>query len=456
MDIRTLFSITSSIALLPVLSAALFIVYMHKKEYLENVGFGRPEVGMILVGSSFGLVADIPLIVSNEALLNINLGGALIPIIISGSLIYKKKLDWKKYILGIAIIAASSFYLTRYEPNLGIVAEFPQYLIPSGIAIALGFILERDIERKIPFAYVSSVIGVLIGADLVRIPMLVNEGVLGSIGGAGAMDLVYLSGLIAAIPLIMIYYSKQNYSRSSNIIKECRKMLDNKEYPSNITFCKNVVEYELLKSVRIISRLKNLSNNHIRMTRENILQYLGIHPYIIRDYRKLKDMKNISKKQSRKSLITSYLLSNAINKRLNELFTSLGNRIAAYIVDLTLLLAPFLVFFLYVFPRYQYVQNISFPIIVAIVSLGISIQFIYFTITEWYFGASLGKMILGLEVVSDDFSDMSFIQSAARNSARYADILLFFYLISILLIINKPEKKRIGDYVGGTRVVKVK
>lgn len=446
--------LTTSIVMLPLLSAVLFIVYMHKPRFLKSAGFDRPIIGMLLVGSMFGLVADIPLIVSREALLNINLGGALIPVIISLHLLYIKKLYLPKILFGIITVGITSFYITRYEPYLGIVAEFPQYFLPSVIGILMGVILFRKKELQIPLVYSITVLGVLIGADIVRIPLLVDEGVLGSIGGAGAMDLVYLSGLIAVVPLVVVYYFSEPMSITTNYLKECKKRLESELPPPNRDFCIRMVDLELVKAARLYRRMKSFPNEFYFIDKESVLHYLGLHPYVIKDYHRLK-ISNPNPSPE-KSLKTAYLLSETIKRRINELFTSLSSRILAYFLDLVILAALFLLFFFIFFQRFFIMKDISLPVLLAIISLAISIQFIYFTLIEWYFGASVGKMILGLEVVSDDFRDISFIQSAARNSARYADIILLFYIISLLLIINKVERKRIGDYIAGTRVVKVK
>ncbi len=449
---------TSFFIMLPLTAAGLFIAYMHKRDFMEETGFGKPEVGMILVGSMFGIFTDIPLIVSDRALLNINLGGALIPIIVTSSLIYRKKLNPLKLSFGVAIVSLVSFYLTRFEPELGIVAEFPHYFIPSLIAIALALILDFKGSMRIPYAYSIAVLGVLIGADLVRIPMLVDASIMGSIGGAGAMDLVYLSGLIAAMPLVVYYYFKNPFSKAEDPLDESLKMLRLGRYKESIDFSISSVREELSKVSRLM-RKPDYRMNH-EFTDEQTFRLLGTHPLLVDDYYKLYDARyKPSISSAHKAFLTATLLKKKIEDSVNDRFSSLVRRISAYIIDILIVTTPIIMAIVFFYMSDPFLSNLEepsqiSPVFFALISLLISAQFIYFTITEWYFGTTIGKKLLGLKVLSDDYHKISFIQSAARNSARYADIALFFYVFSVVLIVSNPERKRIGDYIGGTRVVK--
>ncbi len=446
---------TTFISMLPVLAAGLFIAYMHKREFLRSTGFGGPEVGMILVGSFFGIITDIPVVVARSALLNINLGGAVIPLIVCGSLIYKKKLNLIKISIGVAIISIISFYITRFEPAMGIIAEFPYFLLPSAFGIGLAFVFEKSGQTRIPYSYSVSVLGTLIGADLVRIPLLVQEGVFGSIGGAGAMDLVYLSGLMAAVPLVAFYYFKYPSTIAEDPLDESLKLLRSGHYRESIGNAIYSVDIELNKVARLFERTEKSGIN----PGVEIMIKLGLHPMVIKDYVNLLESKHDpSLSSAQKAYYTSKLMVNNIKKNMNDKFSSIMRRMAAYLVDVFLITVPILVPILYLYisiPDYTAIYEYQ-SLFLALFSLIISIQFLYFTISEWLFGTTIGKALFGLRVMSDDFKKLTFIESAARNSVRYADILLFFYFVSLILMMSGPERKRIGDHVGGTRVVKIK
>jgi uncharacterized RDD family membrane protein YckC/uncharacterized membrane protein len=102
-----------------------------------------------------------------------------------------------------AIVA--TFLATASEPGYGIVSQFPYYLLaPAGVGIAAVAIVEsfgQPPVSALPMAYATATIGVLIGADVLRQPPLYGAGV-GAfyvIGGAGPLDLLYLSGLLALV-----------------------------------------------------------------------------------------------------------------------------------------------------------------------------------------------------------------------------------------------------------------
>ncbi|MEF8873508.1 MAG: DUF1614 domain-containing protein [Candidatus Thermoplasmatota archaeon] len=458
-----LFEIASNVILLPLLSLSLLIVYMNKKEYMKKSGFDKPEVGIIIVGSLFGLFADIPLIIAGDSLLNINLGGALIPLIVCGSLIYKKDLNLILVGLGTAVVSALAYFVTRIEPGIGIVAEFPWFLVPSLAALTIAFVLGLLNDDKeffsIPYAYTVAVLGNLIGADLLRIPELIRIGVLGSFGGAGAMDLVYLSGLIASVPLVFFYYHRHPITPSGDLLDRAEDDLHAGRYvQSSDLALKSVVE-EIKKACKLM-RMQGLHLMNSPISSAWILQRLGLERYAVSDYLTLSRKKDdLDFAEARKDYITGKLLRGKVRERVNEIYSSLFRRVGAYIIDSIILTVPFVFFFFWIF-----LQNTvdgaagltSTPVMVAVVSLATSIYFLYFTILEWYFGTTIGKKLLGLKVLDENLEEMSFVQSAARNSGRYADMLLAFYIVSIVLISRSPGRKRIGDYIAGTRVVKIK
>jgi len=464
MNYQVLLGLATNIILLPVLSLSLLIVYMNKREFLEESGFDRPIVGMIIIGSFFGVFADIPFIVFGDSLLNINLGGALIPVIVCGVLIYKKKMNILVLTVGTAVVSILAYYVSRIEPGVGIVAEFPYYFLPaaSGLMISLlfGLLMKKDETFQIPYAYTVGVLGTLIGADLVRIPELVEMGVLGSLGGAGAMDLVYLSGLIGAVPLIFIYYFRHDHSLPADPLLRAKRYLNKGEYGKNKKYIVKGVQKEINKAYKLLSRNTNPMFLSPTKTPSDVLQCLGFNKTVVDDYITLtRSRAKNDLIEAKKDLLTGRLLRISIKNRLSEVYTSFLRRFLAYMLDLILLGIPFLLFFIYIFFDALFSgpeMLMREPVFLAVLSLATSIQFIYFTLTEWYFGRSLGKAVVGLRVLDDDLGKINFAQSAARNSGRYADIVLGFYLLSFILILRSPEKKRIGDYIAGTRVVKTK
>jgi uncharacterized RDD family membrane protein YckC len=79
----------------------------------------------------------------------------------------------------------------------------------------------------------------------------------------------------------------------------------------------------------------------------------------------------------------------------------------------------------------------------------------YFIATEWMLsGQSLGKRLLGLRVVRDGGYALSFTASLIRNVARVVDMLPSAYFIGLLSMILSRDRKRLGDFMAGTIVVR--
>ena len=131
-------------------------------------------------------------------MLGINMGGAVIPILLSIYLTIKKKIPFKKIFLGILIVTVISFFVTHPVPESGIVSDFPYWLIPSLFASIISiFLLWKDFIKAAPLAYISGTIGVLIGADFLHLPKLLSYSPIKQtpavIGGAVVFDMIFLT-----------------------------------------------------------------------------------------------------------------------------------------------------------------------------------------------------------------------------------------------------------------------
>jgi uncharacterized membrane protein/uncharacterized RDD family membrane protein YckC len=101
-------------------------------------------------------------------------------------------------------VLVTTFASSSAVPGVGIVEQFPLFLLPplgaGFVAALLAFRIFPGAEAfALPVAYFATTFGVLLGADLLRQPPLYGSGPPGlySIGGAGVLDLVYLSGPLA-------------------------------------------------------------------------------------------------------------------------------------------------------------------------------------------------------------------------------------------------------------------
>ena len=135
-----------------------------------------------------------PAIEPGATVVAINVGGALLPILLSLYLFVRLKM-YGRMLLGIAIVAIIVHSLAAVVPGVGIaVPMFIPPLAAAGVALVLAF------RRAPPVAYVAGSMGTLIGADVLNLGRIIELGApMISIGGAGTFDGVFLTGIIAGL-----------------------------------------------------------------------------------------------------------------------------------------------------------------------------------------------------------------------------------------------------------------
>ena len=80
-------------------------------------------------------------------------------------------------------------------------------------------------------------------------------------------------------------------------------------------------------------------------------------------------------------------------------------------------------------------------------------MFLYFVLLEGFWGATLGKRLLGLRVVSADGTAVGLGAALVRNILRVVDGLPTLGILAAVLIASSQERARFGDRVADTRVV---
>lgn len=212
--------------ILPIL--VFYLAYVLFTRAFSYLGFSKLESIIIVFVSFlfmfpiivFGFdISNIALLSYNGWILGINTGGALIPIIISLYLYFKKKLAAKKVFIGIALVTIVTFFVTTPVPSKGIVSTFPFWLIPGISACITSIILFRkNFSKGASLTYISSTLGVLIGADFLHLPELLSYtpgkiGTMATIGGAVLFDLIFITGILAVFlyGAIMFKYKSNTY-----------------------------------------------------------------------------------------------------------------------------------------------------------------------------------------------------------------------------------------------------
>ena len=189
----------------------------------QRIGFTRLQVVLVLVGTFLGSSVNIPVrrvksrerIVKMEevqffwiryriphiaveevsTLIAVNVGGAVIPTIVSFYLLQSHPEQLLYALMGVAMTAIVVHLVARKMPGLGITT--PAFVPPIAAALS-AFLLTPSFPSVV--AYVAGTLGTLIGADLTNLRDIPSLGApVASIGGAGTFDGVFLSGIIAVL-----------------------------------------------------------------------------------------------------------------------------------------------------------------------------------------------------------------------------------------------------------------
>ena len=143
----------------------------------------------------FGMRYIVPVVVSwPGTVLAVNVGGAIIPTLMSTYLIIRYQF-WLKATLVTAAIAFVIHSMATPVPGIGIAVPVFAPVMTTAI---LAFILSR--EYAAPLAYIGGSMGTLIGADLLNLDKIGSLGApVASIGGAGTFDGIFLTGILAVL-----------------------------------------------------------------------------------------------------------------------------------------------------------------------------------------------------------------------------------------------------------------
>ncbi len=142
----------------------------------------------------FGVTYVIPIWERKETLLAVNIGGAVIPTLISVYLLFKTNL-YLPALGATVLMTLVTFKLARPMRGVGIVLPF--FASPILAAFISGVIAFNNTPV---IAYISGTLGTLIGGDLFNMKKIGNLGApVASIGGAGTFDGIFLTGILSVL-----------------------------------------------------------------------------------------------------------------------------------------------------------------------------------------------------------------------------------------------------------------
>ena len=130
-----------------------------------------------------------------RTLVAVNVGGGLVPLLFSAYLLGHHPLPPLEVLITVLGVGAISYAFSRPIPRLGI--GMPVFVAPLSAALLALLIAP---EQSAPLAYIGGTLGVLLGADLLRLKDIRHLGApLAAIGGAGTFDGIFVTGIVAVL-----------------------------------------------------------------------------------------------------------------------------------------------------------------------------------------------------------------------------------------------------------------
>ncbi|MFQ5470401.1 MAG: DUF1614 domain-containing protein [Gammaproteobacteria bacterium] len=187
----------------------------------DKLGLSPSSALLLLFGSLFGSAINLPLFkikaerppittipqairgllqkkmptFNGKTLIAVNVGGCLMPLTFSIYLVSHNPIATHHVLLAIIIVAMICYISSRPIPGLGI--GMPIFIAPISAALVAVII---DPHYSPALAYVCGTLGVIIGADLMRLKNIQKMGTpIASIGGAGTFDGIFLTGVVAVL-----------------------------------------------------------------------------------------------------------------------------------------------------------------------------------------------------------------------------------------------------------------
>lgn len=325
-----------------------------------------------------------------------------------------------------------TFFASSAIPGVGITESFPFFLVPpvaAGLIAVLlaGRVFPNEEGFALPTAFLGSTFGVLVGADLLRQPPLYGSGPSGiyTIGGAGILDLVYFSGLLAFAAAYLFHravgrslaavgapYPRRALTPTAQLLRAFRAGLDGR------------LSESLADAAAASRTAADQARRLLGMApaaEDRPWHNLPVPGWLVADQANLDAAARAGSGDGRegfRSWLTArwlVLIARDIGVRR---FATLGDRIGAFVIDLALVMAPAVAIWvtvLRVTPGGLSDALANIPFNAAIFGF-IAWAFLYLVITETFGGATLGKRLLRLEVRERTLEPASGLSVLVRNA----------------------------------------
>ncbi len=187
----------------------------------ERLGLDERSAWLLLMTTLFGSMVNLPLFsvpaqappedspverlrrqwglpkqpFTGRTVVAVNVGGAVTPVAFSLYLISHTPLGLAEVVPAVGVVTAVAYLTSSPIPGVGI--GMPIFVAPlTAAAVAMSI----DPAHAAPLAYIGGTLGVLIGADLLRLRAIGRLGApVAAIGGAGTFDGIFLTGILAVL-----------------------------------------------------------------------------------------------------------------------------------------------------------------------------------------------------------------------------------------------------------------
>lgn len=134
-------------------------------------------------------------VIPGRTVIAVNVGGCVVPLAFSLYLFNLSRPDALHALTAVATVAMVSYGISFSVPRVGI--AMPVLVAPLTAAVAAVML---DPEQAPALAYIGGTLGVLIGADILRLKDIGRLGEpMASIGGAGSFDGIFVTGIVAVL-----------------------------------------------------------------------------------------------------------------------------------------------------------------------------------------------------------------------------------------------------------------
>lgn len=213
--VRLLFLIAAAVIIITVVQLGILQIAFDK------LGLSADSATLLLIVTLFGSTINLPLftigtdpveqekrlrelprmlsrhitVIPGKTIIAVNVGGCVVPLAFSLYLFNFSQPGFLTVLVAVAAVSMVSYGISFSVPRVGI--AMPILIAPVAAAVVA---LTLDPEGAGALAYIGGTLGVLIGADLLRMKDIKKLGEpVASIGGAGSFDGIFVTGIVAVL-----------------------------------------------------------------------------------------------------------------------------------------------------------------------------------------------------------------------------------------------------------------